>query len=435
MSHVLFVTPYYPPEVGAPQTRISETAVRLVQRGHQVTVLTTLPNYPSGQVPPEYQRGQRRREERDGVAVVRVWSYIRPNKGFFNRILAQLSFGCLAPFLGGRAVGRPDIIIVESPPLFDAIAGRILSRWKRCPFVFTVADMWPEAAVQMGLLRNRLAIWLAERLEWSAYRRAAAVWAVTEGLRRLFIQRGLAPQHVFTVSNGVDTAKFRPMPRDGARAALGWGDAFIVLFAGTIGLAPGLMTLLDAAQQLRDQAGIRIVLLGDGAARDDLIVEAARCNLNNVVFLDPLPHDQLPLAIAAADVCFAGLRPLPLFEGTMPVKCYEAMACARPILLAAADGLARQLCVDEAGAAIAVAPGDAAAIANGICYLRDHPDIARELGRRGRAYVTAHFDREQLTTALETHLAELIAGQRAAAAEPVPLTAAAGGLRAHGDRG
>ena len=117
MSHILFLTPYYPPEVGAAQTRISETAVRLVKRGHRVTVLTTLPNYPSGVVSPEYRGGKRRRELVDGVDLVRVWSYIRPNRGFFGRILAQLSFGCLAGLLGGGAVGHPDVIIVESPPL------------------------------------------------------------------------------------------------------------------------------------------------------------------------------------------------------------------------------------------------------------------------------------------------------------------------------
>ncbi|HEX9069599.1 MAG TPA: glycosyltransferase, partial [Ktedonobacterales bacterium] len=147
MAHILFLTPYYPPEVGAPQTRISEMATRLVKRGHEVTVLTTLPNYPSGIVPPEYRRGHRR-ETRDGVKVVRVWSYTTPNKSFLHRVLGQLSFGLLAAYLGRRAVGKPDVIIVESPPLFNAISGRLLGRWKRAPYIFTVADLWPEAAVQ-----------------------------------------------------------------------------------------------------------------------------------------------------------------------------------------------------------------------------------------------------------------------------------------------
>ncbi len=433
MSHVLFVTPYYPPEVGAPQTRISETAVRLVRRGHQVTVLTTLPNYPSGQVPPEYQRGQRRREQRDGVAIVRVWSYIRPNNGFFNRILAQLSFGCLAPLLGGRAVGRPDVIIVESPPLFDAIAGRTLSRWKRCPFVFTVADIWPESAIQLGLLRNRILIGLAERLEWSTYVRAGAVWSVTEGIRQTLIRRGLPASRVFLLPNGVDTAKFQPQPQSEARAALGWDDRFTVVYAGTVGLAHGLHTLLDAAAMLRDRPDIRIVVIGEGAARAALVAAATQRALTNVTFLDAQPHDRMPLILSAADACLVSLRKVPLFAGALPSKMYEAMACARPIVLAV-DGEARQLVVEEAGAALHVAPEDSEQLASAILELRARPELAAQLGQRGREFVTARFNRDSLTEALEARLAELIATHHAPAEESVPLPAAAGSFPPRDER-
>ena len=205
MTHILFVTPYYPPEKGAAQVRISETAMYLVKRGYQVTVLTTVPNYPTGIVPAEYRGHVLQQEGHDGIRIVRVWSYVSPNKGFLGRILAQLSFGCLAPLLGGKAVGQPDLIIVESPPLFDAIAGRVLAWFKHCPFIFTVSDLWPESAVQLGMLRNRVLIRLAEWLEWSTYQRASAVWALTEGIRDALIQRGLSPEHVFLLTNGVDT--------------------------------------------------------------------------------------------------------------------------------------------------------------------------------------------------------------------------------------
>src|SRR5215813_15207229 len=165
MSHILFIAPYYPPEKGAAAVRVSETATRLVRRGHQVTVLTTVPNYPTGIVPTQYRGRLLQEEDLDGVRVIRVWSYVSPNKGFLRRILAQISFGCLAPLLGGKAVGHPDVIIVESHPLFNAIAGRILARRKHCPFIFMVSDLWPESAVQLGVLRNRVLIRLAEWLE------------------------------------------------------------------------------------------------------------------------------------------------------------------------------------------------------------------------------------------------------------------------------
>jgi hypothetical protein len=137
-KHILFITPYYPPEITPPAMRISNTALRLVKRGYKVTVLTEFPNFPTGIVPPEYRGQIIQHEERDGVKIVRVWSYVSPNRGFLRRIIAQLSFAFLAPILGWKAIGHPDLIIVESPPLFDAIAGHLLSWLKRCPFIFTV---------------------------------------------------------------------------------------------------------------------------------------------------------------------------------------------------------------------------------------------------------------------------------------------------------
>jgi glycosyltransferase involved in cell wall biosynthesis len=414
MSHILFVTPYYPPEVGAPQARISETAVGLARRGHHVTVLTTLPNYPSGVVQPEYRAGKRRREVLDGVHVVRVWSYIRPNRGFLGRLLSQLSFGCMAGLLGARASGRPDVIIVESPPLFDAFAGRFLAWRKRCPYIFTVADIWPESAVQLGALHNRLAIWLAEQLEWSTYQHASAIWAVTAGIRQTLVVRGCPPERVFLLPNGVDTTTFRPQDKVRARAELAWDKRFTVVYAGTMGLAQGLGTLLDAAQALQGQPDIRLVMVGDGAARSDLMAEASRRELHNVTFLAPQPHERMPLVLAGADACLVALRKVPLFQGALPSKMYEAMACSRPIVLAV-DGEARRLAADEAGAAMYVEPEDPSGLSQAIIALRDHPDMAMQMGDRGRALVEARFDRNMLTTSLETRLAALVTRDQAPA--------------------
>jgi putative colanic acid biosynthesis glycosyltransferase WcaI len=414
MARILFISPYFPPEVGAAQARISETAMRLARRGHEVTVLTTLPNYPKGAVFPGYEGGQRRREVWNGVRIVRVWSYISPNKGFLRRILAQLSFGALAPFLGFNAIGQPDVIIVESPPLFDAFAGRALAWLKRCPYIFTVADIWPESAVQLGALKNRALIWLAERLEWSTYLRAALVWTVTEGIRATLVARGLPEARVFRLTNGVDTTAFRGIARNEARAHLDWDGRFTVLYAGTIGLAQGLEIVLDTAERLRDVLDVRFVLAGEGAAKDSLKVEALRRGLTSVEFLDAYPHAQMPVVLSAADACLVSLKKVPLFEGAIPSKLYEAMACAKPILLAV-DGEARDLVERDAGAAVHVRPEDGNSLADGVMWLRSHPDEARGLGARGRAFVVERFDRESLTTALEGYIASAIAGHRGVA--------------------
>jgi colanic acid biosynthesis glycosyl transferase WcaI len=414
MSHILFVTPYFPPEVGAPQTRISGMASRLVKMGHQVTVLTTLPNYPSGIVPPEYRHRARRREIYEGVQIIRIWSYISPNQGVFRRILAQLSFGCLAALLGARSVGQPDVIIVESPPLFDAISGWMLSWLKRCPYIFTVADLWPEAAVQMGILRNRLVIWLTRQLEQAAYHHAAAIWALTAGLRKTLLQRGLPAQRVFVIPNGVDTTHFRPQPRLAARQELGWGNQFILLFAGTLGLAQRLETVLDAAEKLQASPDIHIILAGEGATKASLQAGASRRGLTNLTFLGSQPHERIPLLIAGADACLAPLRRLPLFEATLPVKMYEAMACGRAVIVAA-EGDACQLAGQEAGAAICVEPENPTALAQAILDLHSQPELAQQLGQRGRAYIEAYLDRNLLATTLEQRITTLLAERRAAA--------------------
>jgi colanic acid biosynthesis glycosyl transferase WcaI len=407
MTRILFITPYYPPEKSAPAIRISETAQCLVKHGYQVTVLTTFPNFPSGIVPQEYRGHLIQREVRGGVSIVRVWSYITPNRGFLRRILGQLSFGCIAPLLGWKEVGRPDVIIVESPPLFDAIGARMLAWGKHCPFIFTVADLWPEAAIQMGVLRNQVLIRLAEWLEWSTYRRSSLVWVVSEGLRDLLIQRGLAQERIFLLTNGVDTTLFRPLPQAQARVELCLDERFIVLYAGTHGLAQGLETVLDAAQLLREQTDIHFVFAGDGETKSHLMTDARRYGLKNVTFLDFQPHDRLPLLLAAADVCLVPLRKVRLFEATLPVKMFEIMACDRPILLAA-DGIARRLAEQEAGTAIYVKPEDADALASAILYLYEHPEVAGTLGRRGRAFVEARFDREKLVETLESQITTLI---------------------------
>ena len=407
MTRILFLAPYYPPEKGAAAVRVSETAIRLVKLGHQVTVLTTLPNYPTGIVPEEYRGHLLQEEELEGVRVVRFWSYVSPNKGFVRRVLAHLSFGCLAPLLGGRAVGHPDVIIVESHPLFNAIAGRVLARSKRCPFIFMVSDLWPASAIELGVLRNRVLIWLAEWLERSTYKRAGLIWALSKGIRDGIIQCGIPQERVFLLTNGADLSKFCPLPQMQARAELGWDERFTVLYAGTFGLSHRLTTVLEAARQMQDRADIHFIFVGDGSEREELMAKAQRWELKNVTFEEAQPHDRMPLVLAGADVCVVPMRNLPLFEGRLPLKMFEVMACARPILLGV-EGEARRLAEQEAHAAIYVEPENVEALVAGILYLQEHPEEAKLLGLRGRAYVEAHYDRDQLTAELDAHIARLL---------------------------
>lgn len=416
MSHILFISPYYPPENGAASTCVGETATRLVKLGHEVTVLTTFPNYPTGIVPAAYRGHLFQEEMRDGVRVVRIWSWVSPNKSFLHRVRWYLSFALLAPLLGEKAVGRPDIIIVQSPPLFDAIPVRILAWWKRCPFIFMVSDPWPEAPIRLGVLRNPVCIWLSTWLEWSTYQRASLVWVVAEWVRDFLIQRGLAPERVFLLPNGVDTNKFRPLPQAAARAELGWDGRFTVLYVGTLGVTHGLITILDAAEQLQDHDDIQFVFVGEGADKAYLKAQAGERKLRNVSFKDVVPQRLVPTILAAGDICLAHVRKVPGGLGIIPIKMYEAMACARPVVLAVV-GDARRI-AEDASAAICIEPEDAGALASAILHLYEHPALAATLGPRGRAYVEAQFDYDHLTALLDARIAALLGTSASTASTP-----------------
>jgi glycosyltransferase involved in cell wall biosynthesis len=256
-------------------------------------------------------------------------------------------------------------------------------------------------------LRNRLLIRLAEHLEWSTYQRAGLVWAVTEGIRTTLIGRGLPTEKIFLLTNGVDTGKFRAYPQAQARTELDLPSSFLVLYAGTHGIAQGLMTVIEAAERLRECVDIRFVLAGDGAEKQTLIAEARQRGLSNILFLDPLSHERMPLLWSASDVCLVPLRKLPLFEGALPSKMYEAMACTRPIILGVA-GEARKLLEKEAKSAIAVEPENVDELVSAILYLYKHPEERERLGKQARAFVEGRFDRSQLVSTLQTHMDTLL---------------------------
>lgn len=410
MARILFVSQYYPPEPGAAARRISEIASRLAALGHEVTVLTNLPNYPTGIVPAEYQHGKNRTQMIDDVSVVRVPGVIRPNRGFITRLQSYLSFPLAAGLRGARKVGKPDIILVISPPLFTSIGGRILARRLRCPFVFNVADLWPESAIALGAIKKGALSWVAERLEWTTYHRAAAVWVVTQGIRDRLIQRGFDPQRIWTLPSGVSTRVFGQIDRAEARRQLGWDDRFVVLHAGTLGLALDPETILNAAALLRDRQDIRFVLAGDGAARPTLEEGRQRLDLANLDILGAQPLDRIPVLLAAADVALVSLRDLKLFLGTLPVRMYEAMAAGRPILLTA-EGIARKLAVEDASAALYVEPENPDALAEAILRVRTEPGLAETLGANGRAYATRYLDRDEMIRTLNAQIEQVIATQ------------------------
>jgi glycosyltransferase involved in cell wall biosynthesis len=393
---ILIVTHYFPPETGAPQARLSGLAAVWAAGGDEVTVLTGMPNHPTGVIPPRYRGAIRRRERRDGYRVLRTWLYATPNEGVARKTLGHLSFMASAVLLGARASGPADVVVVSSPTFFSIGAGAALARLKRARLVVEIRDLWPAIFTELGVLISRPLIRLLERLELAAYAAADTVIVVSDGFRANLIGRGVPAAKVHTIRNGVDPAEFDP---DAAadpelRAALGAGPGdCLVLYAGTHGISQGLTSVADAAGRLAGEPGIRFAFVGEGADKARLEQRVAERGLGRVTLRPGVPHEQVPALLAAADICLVPLRDVPLFSSFIPSKMFEYLAAGKPVVGALAGEAAQIL--REAGACV-VPPGDSAALAEVIRTLAADPARRAEMGRQGRCYVEKYFDRGSL---------------------------------------
>jgi colanic acid biosynthesis glycosyl transferase WcaI len=400
------LTQYYPPETGAPQRRLSLLAEQAAAAGHDVSVLTAMPNYPSGKIQKGYG-GLLHRENRRGVEVIRTFIYPSQSAAVAPRLVSYFSFMLSSFVFGSFLLRRSDFLLVESPPLFLGLAGIWLSRLTRSRLIFNVSDLWPASAVSLGVIRersvaHRIGLWL----EGLCYRRA---WMVTGQSRSILkdIESRFPQVNARLLSNGADTAAFHPQQRtERARAMLTTTNEFVVLYAGLHGLAQGLQQILDAAQKLSQEKTIRFVFVGDGPEKRKLIESAARARLQNVTFLDAIPAARMPAMLAAADAIVVPLGgPIP---GAVPSKLYEAMASARPIILVA-EGEAAEI-VKKYDTGVVVAPGAIDDLARAIREVQSHPELAATMARNARAAVVEHFDRREIVSEFLAHLERAVAG-------------------------
>jgi glycosyltransferase involved in cell wall biosynthesis len=403
---ILYFSQYFPPEVGATQTRAYEMARGLVQASHQVTMVTEVPNHPSGIIPPDYRGKWYEWSTLDGIDVLRVWVKASPVKSFRSRMAFYLSYmGNSAIVSALQAHGPFDVVYATSPPLFVGAAGLALHWLKRSPLVFEVRDLWPESAVALGELRSPRAIALATRLEELCYNRASRIVVVTEGIRQRLLARGQTAAKLVLIPNGANTELFQPQPARGAEFRRQVGlrpDDFLVVYAGIHGIAQGLETVLRAADSLRNEAGIRFVLIGEGPAKADLQQLRADLGLENVLMLSEQPRAQMPAVLSAADVALVPLRKVELFEHAVPSKLFDAWACACPVILSI-DGEARRV-LELANGGLFVPPEDAPALAEAIRRLAALPDRGRTLGTNGRRLTDEQYSRQAQARQLETLL-------------------------------
>jgi len=391
---ILLLSHYFPPEVNAPANRSFEHARTWVRAGHEVSVITCAPNHPGGRLFPGYRNRFRQEEERDGVRVIRVWTYLTPNAGFARRIANYLVFALLGG-LAALRVQRPDVVIATSPQFFCGLAGAVAARLRRLPFVLEVRDLWPESIVALGQLRLRAAIRALEALETALYRSARGVVVNSRSFIPHIAARGVPEERIELVENGIDPALFHPRPRDPKLARrFGLDEGFAVAYLGTLGMAHGLRTVLDTAERLRDEP-FHFLLIGDGAEREGLEREILGRGLRQVRILGLRPREEIPRWIATADALLVLLRDLPVFRTVIPSKIFEFLAQERPVVLAAPEGEATRL-VGEAKAALVVPPEDPEALARALRRLREDPTTAAALARAGGELVRSRFLREDL---------------------------------------
>ena len=393
---ILFFSHYFPPESNAPAVRTHAHCRRWAEAGHDVTVVTCVPNHPRGVVYPGYRRRLRQTETLDGIRVVRVPTHLAANAGVARRGASWLSYLAAAAAFG-IVERRPDVVIATSPQFFCGWAGVLVAALRRRPLVLEIRDLWPASIAAVGGLRNRAALWSIERLERLMYASARHIVTVGDGYRAELTERGVAPERLSVVTNGVDTEVFRPRPPDARlREKLGLGDRFVVAWCGTIGMAHGLDVVLRAAARLheRGRSDVVFLLAGDGARLDALRAEAARLGLDNVIFAGQIDHREIPDLLAVADAFLVHLRSAPLFATVLPSKIFEGAAMGLP-LLAGLDGFARRL-VDEAGAGRCFPPEDDAELAEAVLQLAGDPSLRRRLGAAGHALVAREFDRDAL---------------------------------------
>lgn len=404
---ILFLSHYFPPEINAPASRTFEHCKIWAEHGHDITVLTNVPNHPAGKIFPGYRNWLWQRDRIAGISVFRLFTLVAANRAFLLRTMNYFFYMLMsiaaAPFLP-----KADVVISTSPQFFCGIAGYFVSRIKRTRWVLEIRDIWPESIVAVGAMKKSFWIRFLEWMEAFAYRNADTIVIVSEGFREHVEARAGASSKVAYIPNGVDLAFFNP-EADGKEIIreTRLQGKFVVTYIGTFGMAHGLETILEAAELLRDTQEVAFLLVGDGAERDRLLRRQDELGLSNVVIMDQQPKRRMPAVWAAASASVVLLRDRPVFRLVIPSKMFESMAMRRPIILGVKGESQRIL--EASGAGQAIQPEDPIALARIIREWVRSPELLIEMGSKGRSFVEANYSRKVLATEFEDLLEALVA--------------------------
>lgn len=401
---ILYISQYFPPEVGATQNRAVEMAENLVRLGHEVTVLTEFPNHPRGIIPPEYRRRWYQVARLRGIRVIRVWVYARPVKTFLTRIGFYLTFMVNAAVVGTLVRGRYDIVYATSPPYFVGVTGLWLSLVKRARFVFEVRDLWLKSAAELGELSNPHLLRLSGWLDKLYYRRARRIIAVTKGIYNELAARGLE-EKLHLIYNGTNCDLMYDRG-EGRRHELGWQGKFVVMYAGVLGIAQGLEQICAVIARFKAEKEFLFAFVGEGPVKHKIEQLQKELELDNLVLTGEVSREEIAEYISAADCCLVPLKKREIFLGALPSKMFDVMACSRPLILSV-DGEARAL-VERVGAGLFVEPENGPALRQAILTLHSDAEMRRRMGAAGRQFVENNFSRRQAAIELEGVLQDVI---------------------------
>lgn len=410
---ILFFTDHYYPEPSAPAAHVHDRCRIWASQGHEVTVVTNHPNFPIGEVYEGYKNVWRKIDMIDGVRVVRVKTYMAENKGTVKRILDYFSYAVSSMIQGFREK-KPDVVISTSPHLFAPLAGVNYAWMRRVPHVFEVRDIWPASiAAVAGWNRQGRVYRMLEKLELSLYRRSARVNVMTHSFVEDLTSRGVPAEKISVVINGADLSTYSPGPRNEALAAdLGLNGKFVVGYLGTVGGAHALETAIEAAEILRDE-DITLMIVGAGAAKDDLERLATEKGLRNVLFTGRKTKDEMPDYWSVVDTALIHLRNDPVFESVIPSKIFETMAMGRPILYGAPTGEGSRI-VEEAEAGLMFPPETPQAMADAMRRLKNDAELRERLAANALA-AAPRYSRERQAEDTMKSLQQATGGLDAAA--------------------
>jgi glycosyltransferase involved in cell wall biosynthesis len=405
--HILLITTYFEPDQGAASIILTRLAKKLQARGHQLTVLTTLPHYPAGHISEGYRGKFVVVEDREGMCVIQTWLWATPSPKISRKLISQVSF-MLTASLRGLMIPRPDVMLIETQPVFTELAGVFLSWFKRVPYVLDVHDPWPDYLLTIGVMTDHHPIYRAARwLVDHTYRRAARIVTLSPGWAELIEQHIGKTDKIRTVFSSIDLDRFQP-GRDATafREKYGLGHARLVTYIGTFGTAYDFTTLLETARCLNNREDVRFVFFGHGSQDDLVRNRLAQGDLLNVEWIHWVDYSEIPLAWAASHVTFYALHRHELYKGFVGTKLFEAMSSGVPVV-AAVEGVAAGLLRDS-GAGLSVSFGDVEGLADAIRQLLDNPDLHQQCSQAGRAYAERHLDVEAAISAYESILASAI---------------------------